>query len=143
VCRSGGLPAPSYKAVWRRVNSIDPALMVKAREGAKAARDKFKSVGAGLRPTRALELAQIDHTLADIIVVDELERRPIGRPWLTLVIDVATCRSRELAILRISRSPPVHSRHRRQLVLARGCLRRPSSRVRSRNALLDHHAVAP
>jgi putative transposase len=39
---------------------------------------------------RALELAQIDHTLADIIVVDEIERRPIGRPWLTLVIDVAT-----------------------------------------------------
>jgi putative transposase len=90
VCRSGGLPAPSYKAVWRRVNSIDPALMVKPREGTKAARDKFKSVGAGLRPTRALELAQIDHTLADIIVVDELERRPIGRPWLTLLIDVAT-----------------------------------------------------
>ena len=47
VCRSGGLSTPSYKAVWRRVNSIDPASMVKAREGAKAARDKFKSVGAG------------------------------------------------------------------------------------------------
>jgi putative transposase len=36
VCRSGGLPTPSYKAVWRRGNSIDPALMLKAREGAKA-----------------------------------------------------------------------------------------------------------
>jgi putative transposase len=26
----------------------------------------------------------------DVIVVDDVERRPIGRPWLTLVIDVAT-----------------------------------------------------
>jgi transposase InsO family protein len=28
--------------------------------------------------------------LADLILVDELERKPIGRPWLTLVIDVST-----------------------------------------------------
>jgi putative transposase len=26
----------------------------------------------------------------DVIVVDEIERKPIGRPWLTLVVDVAT-----------------------------------------------------
>jgi putative transposase len=26
----------------------------------------------------------------DIIVVDEVERKPLGRPWLTVVIDVAT-----------------------------------------------------
>ena len=47
-------------------------------------------MGRGLRPTKPLELFQIDHTLADLILVDELERKPIGRPWLTLVIDVAT-----------------------------------------------------
>jgi hypothetical protein len=35
-------------------------------------------------------LVQIDHTLVDVIVVDEIERKPIGRPWLTLVVDVAT-----------------------------------------------------
>ena len=39
---------------------------------------------------KPLELFQIDHTLADVIVVDEVEQRPVGRPWLTLVIDVAT-----------------------------------------------------
>ena len=37
-----------------------------------------------------LQLLQIDHTLVDIVVVDEFDREPIGRPWLTLAIDVAT-----------------------------------------------------
>ena len=33
---------------------------------------------------------QIDHPLVDVIVVDEIDREPIGRPWLTLAVDVAT-----------------------------------------------------
>ena len=31
---------------------------------------------------------QIDHALADVIVVDERDRLAIGRPWVTLAIDV-------------------------------------------------------
>ncbi|SOY77682.1 Integrase, catalytic region [Cupriavidus taiwanensis] len=37
-----------------------------------------------------LDIVQIDHTLADIMLVDEVFRHTIGRPWLTLAIDVAT-----------------------------------------------------
>jgi putative transposase len=33
---------------------------------------------------------QIDHTPVDLIVVDELKRQPLGRPWLSLVIDIAS-----------------------------------------------------
>lgn len=40
--------------------------------------------------TRPLEIVQIDHTQSDAFVVDPWFRRPIGRPWLTLAIDVAT-----------------------------------------------------
>jgi len=47
-------------------------------------------VGKGPVASLPLDLVQIDHTLADVIVVDETERRPVGRPWLTLAIDVAT-----------------------------------------------------
>jgi putative transposase len=89
-CRKAKLVPPSYKAVWVRVNSIDLALTARKREGAKAARDRFAPVKKGLAPKHPLELVQIDHTLADIMVVDEIERRSIGRPWLTLIIDVAT-----------------------------------------------------
>jgi putative transposase len=31
---------------------------------------------------------QIDHTVVDVIVVDEQHRRPIGRPYVTAAIDV-------------------------------------------------------
>jgi transposase InsO family protein len=89
-CRTASLPTPSYKAIQTRVKQLDPALTIRAREGAKSARDRFSSVGRGLRPTKPLELFQVDDTLADLILVDELERKPIGRPWLTLVINVAT-----------------------------------------------------
>jgi hypothetical protein len=37
-----------------------------------------------------LDVVQIDHTPADVIVVDEHDRQPIGRPWLTLALDVAS-----------------------------------------------------
>ncbi len=37
-----------------------------------------------------MDVLQIDHTPVDVIVVDKETRRSIGRPWLTLAIDVAT-----------------------------------------------------
>jgi putative transposase len=43
-----------------------------------------------LEANAALELIQIDHTLADVMIVDSTHRRSIGRPWLSLAIDVAT-----------------------------------------------------
>ena len=46
-----------------------------------------------------LELMQIDHTLADVIVVDEIDREPIGRPWLTLAIDVGYSNSARIPSL--------------------------------------------
>jgi putative transposase len=39
---------------------------------------------------RALGIVQADHTPVDLIVVDEVSRLPIGRPWVTIIFDVAT-----------------------------------------------------
>lgn len=90
-CLKSGLNAPSYKAVRARIQSLDPEELTRHRFGAKAARDRFRPVqGEGLRPVRPLDLFQIDHTPVDVIAVDEIDRLPIGRPWLTVVIDVAT-----------------------------------------------------
>lgn len=38
--------------------------------------------------TSPLQKVQIDHTVIDLIIVDERDRQPIGRPYLTLAIDV-------------------------------------------------------
>src|ERR1700709_1904279 len=43
-----------------------------------------------MQPGYPMDLLQIDHTPVDVIVVDQQKRLPIGRPWLTLAIDVRT-----------------------------------------------------
>ena len=37
-----------------------------------------------------LDLVQMDHTRADVILVDSLHREELARPWLTLLIDIWT-----------------------------------------------------
>jgi putative transposase len=98
------LPAPNYRTVRRRLEALDARQIVLKREGAKAARAKFGPVkDSPLKELLPLELVQIDHTLADVFVVDQEHRLPIGRPWLTLVIDVA---SRMVAGFYVSLDPP-------------------------------------
>ncbi len=35
-----------------------------------------------------LHRVQIDHTMVDLLIVDDEHRKPIGRPWVTVAIDV-------------------------------------------------------
>ena len=39
---------------------------------------------------KPLAVVQIDHTPMDLVVVDDLYRQPLGKPYLTLAVDVAT-----------------------------------------------------
>ncbi|MBF3173705.1 DDE-type integrase/transposase/recombinase, partial [Pseudomonas aeruginosa] len=55
-----------------------------------AARDLQGVGGEPPAVTAPLEQVQIDHTVIDLIVVDDRDRQPIGRPYLTLAIDVFT-----------------------------------------------------
>jgi len=90
-CQQRGLKAPAFHTLQARVRELDQDHLVRRRFGAAAARQRFGPVGfSSLQPTLPLEVVQIDHTLVDVVVVDELERLPLGRPWLTLAIDVAS-----------------------------------------------------
>jgi transposase InsO family protein len=42
------------------------------------------------RSRKALAIVQMDHTLMDIMVVDEVLRQSMGRPWITVAFDIAT-----------------------------------------------------
>jgi putative transposase len=85
------LPAPNYRTVVRRLNELDPRYAMAKRHGSKAARDKFGPVGvSSLHPDAPLDIVQIDHTRVDVMVVDREHRLSIGRPWLTLAVDIAT-----------------------------------------------------
>lgn len=89
-CQAMGLPAPSRKAITARLNRRPRSQLVQRREGRKAARDRFAPATGSLQAPWPLGLVQIDHTLVDIIVVDQLSRAPIQRPWLTLAVDVCS-----------------------------------------------------
>lgn len=90
-CVDKDLKPPSDKAVRARVSSINLKKRVKKREGQKAADDLFRPVRTTYDEAKfALDIVQIDHTLADVIVVDEVYRQPLGRPWLTIAIDIAS-----------------------------------------------------
>jgi putative transposase len=85
------LHAPVYRTVRRRVEALDLRLVLRKREGSKRAREKLGPVWVStLRADFPMDIMQIDHTLVDVIVVDQEHRRPIGRPWLTLAIDIGT-----------------------------------------------------
>ncbi len=88
ACRRRGLPAPSRGAVERRIAGLDPQAAATAREGPDGARS-LASAGGQVPPVSGvLEQVQIDHTVVDLVVVDERHRLPIGQPYVTVGIDV-------------------------------------------------------
>jgi putative transposase len=89
-CRELSIPAPARGSVLARIRDLDTRHVARRRLGSKEARAIARSTPGELEASTALELIQMDHTLADIIIVDSVHRRPIGRPWLSLAIDVAT-----------------------------------------------------
>ena len=54
-------------------------------------------------PDAPLGVVQIDHTKVDLILVDDISRQPVGRPWITLAIDIF---SRMIAGFYVSFDPP-------------------------------------
>ena len=73
-----------------RIAGLDPLKATRRREGQDASRSLQGVGGEPPAVTAPLEQVQIDHTVIDLIVVDERDRQPIGRPYLTIAIDVFT-----------------------------------------------------
>lgn len=103
-CMTAGLEAPHPNTVRNRIALLSESFRVKHRQGAKLAEQIFSPIDSEFPGADwPLAIVQIDHTKVDIILVDDLHRRPIGRPWITLAIDVF---SRMVAGFYISFDPP-------------------------------------
>ncbi|MDQ1835288.1 Mu transposase C-terminal domain-containing protein [Massilia scottii] len=87
--RLAKIDAPHPNTVRNRIKMLPIAETLRRRGHRELARNKYDPI-RGEFPGGDFPLAvvQIDHTPADIILVDEVHRQPIGRPWLTLAIDV-------------------------------------------------------
>lgn len=86
--KSDKLPVPAASSVYRAVKRLDPYEVCVAREEKRIADERFRANKQGPRATRVLERVECDHTRLDVMVVDPATRLPLGRPWLTTIIDV-------------------------------------------------------
>ncbi len=84
-CKRAGIEPVSRATVARRWEAL------RNQQALALAKEPGAAIPPGhLVATKAMELVQIDHTQADVFVVDESTRRAIGRPWLSVAIDVAS-----------------------------------------------------
>lgn len=88
-CKNAKIKPPSENTVRLRIQLLSDKEVLKRRESTKLADRKYRNTDgmfpAGKYP---LDFVQIDHTPIDIIVVDEIYRQPIGRPYLTIAMDI-------------------------------------------------------
>lgn len=103
-CLNENLAAPHCNTVRKRIEQISEEVRISKRNGKKAAAQLFSPIrGHFPGADYPLSVVEIDHTKMDIILVDDIYRRPIGRPWITLAIDVF---SRMVAGFYVSFDPP-------------------------------------
>ena len=76
---------PSEATIRRRICKIP---LVKLQKREEDSTSLLPIVGNFPKVDYPLSVVQIDHTLVDIILVDPIDRLPIGRPYLTIAIDV-------------------------------------------------------
>lgn len=87
-CKNAKVKPPSIASVRRRAKKISEGKLVRKRHGNKAAEKHEMIIGEypdGLYP---LHVIQIDHTQADVRIVDDEQRVVLDRPWITVAIDI-------------------------------------------------------
>lgn len=81
------LKRPARSTIYRWLEDLQQDLVDASREGAEAARIKYRAALGSVKVDNVLERIEIDHTPLDLIVIDSLTKLPLGRPWLTMAID--------------------------------------------------------
>ncbi len=89
-CTARQLQPPSRATVGRRLQKLrtDPGNFI--GEARQALQDKKRLIKSNYRVGEPLAVVQIDHTVADILLVEPHTRCVVGRPTLTIAIDIAT-----------------------------------------------------
>lgn len=81
------LKAPSRRTISRRIAQQNPVDLYAARYGEREASRKYRQYGRAPQAKQPLERVEIDHTILDMILVDDEDRLPLGRPTFTILID--------------------------------------------------------
>lgn len=81
---------PSRATIARRIEALNIQDVVAAQQGKRASRRKFSQAEKMIYPQLPYERVEIDHTPCDMVVIDERDNLPLGRPTLTFALDMAT-----------------------------------------------------
>lgn len=104
MCRKVGIRAPNHNTIRARIHEIPKAFALRRRGRPDLARGRYQALkGEFPGADYPLAVVQIDHTPGNVMLVDEHTRRSLGRPHITLAIDVY---SRMIVGLQVSLEPP-------------------------------------
>lgn len=91
ICNERGVECPSSNTIRSRLTKLSEREKLRKRGYKEKAKNKFlPTPGTFPNAEYPLAVVQIDHTPVDIILVDDIYRLPIGRPWITLAMDINT-----------------------------------------------------
>jgi putative transposase len=85
--QSSQLPLPTRWLMQRLVDQIPAYDVHVSRYGREAARKKYRTSVNHRITDGPLQRGEMDHTRMDVFVVDDVSGMPLGRPWLTILID--------------------------------------------------------
>jgi len=82
------ISTPHINTIRFRISNLTPSEVASKRRGKKGQEEHRPIIGNFPEPQKPLEVVQIDHTPLDLNLVDDDNRLDIGRPTITLAIDV-------------------------------------------------------
>ncbi|MEN9659190.1 MAG: hypothetical protein RL571_2655 [Pseudomonadota bacterium] len=104
LCANANIEPPHNNTIRSRIKDLAGEHVMAKRKGRKVSDQAYSPIdGSFPGADWPFSVIQIDHTPLDIILVDDIFRRPVGRPWITLAIDVF---SRMVAGFYVSFDPP-------------------------------------
>lgn len=89
-CAAVGKKPPARNTIQARINTAKADANRFPAPERRILKDRQRLVRGSLEPAGALDIVQMDHTLVDVHVNDALQGRDVGRPWLTVALDVRT-----------------------------------------------------
>lgn len=92
LCSRSGedIQFPTARTIQRRIKSLDPYVVTRAKKGALAAEKMARASGRKTISETVMSIVQIDTHYLDVHVIDESTGDVIGRPFLTCIMDIAT-----------------------------------------------------
>jgi transposase InsO family protein len=81
---------PTLRTIQRRIEILDPYVVLRAKKGTRAANNALKAAGEKIISPFFMSLVEIDTHTLDIFIIESESKQVLGRPFLTCAIDVHT-----------------------------------------------------